>query len=108
MKHPLLTHTALIAAALLSTTAMAQGSAQHFSQAGGHSAGAVGHSIAGVGKGAAAIIAVPLAIGGSAGHASAHAADELIDFANYPIGKPLPLGCKQRCPDPAPDQAIQQ
>ena len=102
-KH-LIALTALLA--LSSQSAFAQGSARHFSQAVDHSVKAVGHSVVAGTKLSAGVIAVPLTVSATAGQASNQAAAELWDYAEMPIGTPLPITDETVTAGPSPDQAI--
>lgn len=88
--------------------ANAQGSVNHSAQASEHSAQATGHVIVGGVKGVASVAAVPLVVSGAIGHSADQAGQAMADFADMPIGKPLPITEKTVTAGPAPSQALKQ
>jgi len=104
-------NTKILTVAVLMTlgttqAAYAQGSAQHFSEAVGHSAQATGHSIVAGAKLASSAVAVPLIVIGGVGQVSQAAGEDLWDIANQPIGAPLPISDETVSVGPAPNIAI--
>lgn len=91
MDHRTLITVTMLAAAVAVSPAQAGGSADHASEAANHSTKSAGHSAAMSGTVVAGSVALPLAVSGTTGQASSQAAEELWNFANQPIGSPLPI-----------------
>jgi hypothetical protein len=75
-------------------------------KAGSHASKSVVNSIAASGQATSAVSAIPLATSGAAGAVSGQAAQDLIDAANQPIGKPLPISDETFTAGPPPDQVL--
>ncbi len=108
MNRKLLSVPILTAALLSSNTVLAGGAVTHSGQASVHSAQAVGHAVISGAKVVSGSAAVPLTLSGGAGNFSAAAGNELWEFADAPIGKPLPVTEQIYLIGPPPDRAMQQ
>ncbi len=71
-----------------------------------HGSASLAHGIIASGQVASAVSAVPLAIGGSAGNASAEISKDLMEAANAPIGTPLEITDETVTVGPRPNEAL--
>ena len=85
---------------------LAQDSVQHFSAGIDHSAQSVGHLIEGSAKLTSAVIAVPLGLSAQIGAVSGQMSEAMLDYANTPIGTPLPVSDEVFTVGPSPAEAI--
>ena len=75
-------------------------------KAGSAASKSVVNSIAASGQATSAVSAVPLAASGAAGAVSGQIAQDLVNAASQPIGKPLEITDETVTAGPPPDQAL--
>jgi hypothetical protein len=75
-------------------------------KASGHASKSAAHAIVGTGQVVSGAVAVPLAIGGSAGAVSAQSAKGLMDAATAPVGTPLEITDESVTAGPPPSEAL--
>ena len=98
----------LVTALLNATPVLAGGALTHSGQASRHSAQAVGHTLVSGAKFVSGSAAVPLGLSGGIGRVSAAANSDLWEYANTPIGDPLPVTDETYQVGPPPNEAIYQ